>query len=1446
MEQTCCTDYPIRHLNMKIKFLILLFGLIALGFLFPFSVNAATYTYRYTCSGPYAGSGSYNVCTTCPTDDYYCDYTCTLCAAATNTPTPTRAPTPTPTRAPTPTPTRAPTPTPTRAPTPTPTRAPTPTPTPIRCIDPVGGCQYAGCPVGESEVVGVTCPISGYVCCKATATNGVCYYATALPYLCNPGTSINNNENATTWTWNCQGYNGGTTSGLCTKTKPTPTPTPTPGGSCATLPDCGTGRSCSDSSCAGTCPPADPDFIGRTDKCLSTNAFGGTAADYNGKWAVCCDPKLRITALSATVSGNRVNVSWTTNMTVTHVTVWRGLTSSGPWTQKIPVPVSSPYQDNPPNGGEWWYGLHVEDNFGNIADDSDVGGPKMATIANACTSASLPSCDSLGDVFCVASTCSGSCPKTALQKCLNSNNQDSSSEAYNAGGATKYAACCLDYHTHIAIDCAAGEFTQGSCHTNVPPITDGSLNGIAMCNDIALKYNNSHLGANISVNSSNPCMNACTSGVAQVPIAYSCPVPSECSDANYVHSYMSPRPDPVFNSPDGWCDNAAANSPGTDSICCNFITGTPTPTPTAWLVKGMVFYDINKDGIANGDDPVYGPGANISVRDLNGGTPTPTPGNYSTSDLGFYQTPHMWPDKHTTVVNLTTSLPSNCMVKDSLNPVNAYMDSDRTVNFPLVGPVTIQGRNVDKDGIALTAPTIGQNISISGPANATRTSLGAWDFTGVSSGTYTVTAAIPAGYTVSYSYPGKNTSPTPTNRVYSPGNVVTGITLHCGEYVDIWFKYTPSNVTIQGHFVDGTVSTSDVFIPRILNGTSRSISISGGELATPIEPDTYGSLADSYLWKKVLIKSNNPFTVTVSPPISGYEIGVAPCLNSSSCGSPRSYSSADSTTFTLPNSGNYADIYFKYTPCRVKTTPSLCNLKIGEYCMVSASVTSGLGAGKILQMRFGSYNTTVATVSPTSDSTPLYQTTATAKALGLTAVWATADVDDNNDGTKDRICETTGDTDTDINVTDDGGPIPTSIPTGMITSTPAPTRTPTPTPTIDPGPFTISGRVFIDTGKDGRRVNIDSTVDAAYTGAVTISVVNNATSISYAATNTGGTYTTGNVLPPGTYTVTFSGPLAASMGFTYPFPNPVNRFLSVTVGSSCSASGLESSCSGRNIINLNAGIVDITTGADAWFQSVGSDMKWDRPGGFGFTDRLYTLPLGKYASAPGTGGMPGIIFSGPVSFNQPAQASQAYNWQVQGDIFTATHNLIPTSYAFISGTAQSSGITLTALPSLDNTIAHGIYKTAGDLTISSPVNIGASCGALPLTSPCNFIILVSGNLTINANIAVPVGATVIFSASGNIMVGSGVTQIAGLYSADGNFITNSASNCPATADSALNVAGSVIANAGRRGGSFQNNRTLCANNSTTPSVTFTERPDFLLNYPSLLKLITRVWQELAP
>ena len=190
-------------------------------------------------------------------------------------------------------------------------------------------------------------------------------------------------------------------------------------------------------------------------------------------------------------------------------------------------------------------------------------------------------------------------------------------------------------------------------------------------------------------------------------------------------------------------------------------------------------------------------------------------------------------------------------------------------------------------------------------------------------------------------------------------------------------------------------------------------------------------------------------------------------------------------------------------------------------------------------------------------------------------------------------------------------------------------------------------------------------------------------------------------------------------------------------------------------------------------------------------------------------------------------------------MYTASRNSVPTSYGFLRTTAQSSGITIPNVPCAGSLSSctlsnppHGIYEATSSLTLNSANFSGG-----------DYIILVNGDLIINGNTTVAPGSTVVFSASGNVTVNAGVTVIEGLYSGDRDFRVEG--TIPG-GDSQLTIRGTAVANAALLGGSFVNDRNLGPLNSTTPSVRFVERPDFIVNYPEFVKQGTRIWQEVAP
>jgi len=108
-----------------------------------------------------------------------------------------------------------------------------------------------------------------------------------------------------------------------------------------------------------------------------------------------------------------------------------------------------------------------------------------------------------------------------------------------------------------------------------------------------------------------------------------------------------------------------------------------------------------------------------------------------------------------------------------------------------------------------------------------------------------------------------------------------------------------STVTVQGHFVDqnGLDLTSNI---------GQGVTINGG---SPV----YQGISTYY--SNTL--SPGSYTVTTNSP-AGYTLSYSSCVN---CTTHTIYTSGTSVTVSLLVAGNYADIYFKYTPPLPTSTP---------------------------------------------------------------------------------------------------------------------------------------------------------------------------------------------------------------------------------------------------------------------------------------------------------------------------------------------------------------------------------------------------------------------------------------------------------------------------------------------------------------------------------------------
>lgn len=383
---------------------------------------------------------------------------------------------------------------------------------------------------------------------------------------------------------------------------------------------------------------------------------------------------------------------------------------------------------------------------------------------------------------------------------------------------------------------------------------------------------------------------------------------------------------------------------------------------------------------------------------------------------------------------------------------------------------------------------------------------------------------------------------------------------------------------------------------------------------------------------------------------------------------------------------------------------------------------------------------------------------------------------------------------------------------------------------IQPVVYTIAGTVFNDLNKDG----LEDDGETNYTGPVTVSLDGKAT-----AFPAGGAYTFQNVSPNVAHTISYTT-LPNDYYMTGPLNGPPPSF-NVTAGTGCTTNGAPgATCTTGDIKGLNFGISNVSP----WIESTCGDVRQDN----GIVD---LLPAGQYLVTKGAGcTAPGIVFTGDTGANfgqgQASTTNQVVGGALYPEVFTPQ---LQTSYTYLLAKAQNAAITPTNLASLctlsDCTLPanlpHGIYTAQGDVNLN----------AFTFPANENYVFLINGNLTIQGNILIPVGSTALFATAGNITVAdtvgsqAGVTtaNLDGWYIAGRSFIVDSAGGCK---DLRLNIAGTVAVDALGNGGTLQNNRDLCGADLMDPTVSFSQRLDFLLYAPEFLEQQSSISQEVAP
>lgn len=399
--------------------------------------------------------------------------------------------------------------------------------------------------------------------------------------------------------------------------------------------------------------------------------------------------------------------------------------------------------------------------------------------------------------------------------------------------------------------------------------------------------------------------------------------------------------------------------------------------------------------------------------------------------------------------------------------------------------------------------------------------------------------------------------------------------------------------------------------------------------------------------------------------------------------------------------------------------------------------------------------------------------------------------------------------------------------------------------------YTIRGNVFNDANKN---MKLDFG-ESNYTGPVNITSTGGVSSV-----NANRSYLVEG-LPEGTYIITAGFMTGLLPGYQLIEPKPPS--FSVTVGSSCNVVNKNTGgkCDGStgNIIDLNFALSD----SWPWLQSYGLDMRFDHGlknplpastncGGGPFTS-------GKITSINN----PSIVFSGDSTSDFGLGFASEKNQVVGGITYpevlrspsslkTATTNLL----ASASKTSITPLILETEVPSCKNPsskcnlqgLKNGFYTTSGDLNLDRDLNF----------SNGNYVLIAGGNITISGTITVVPNATLLLASGRDIIISSTIHpavdtcpvpegQLQGIFSADRNIIIQGNNgDCLTGADTMLNIDGALIVNAAKSGGIFQNQRDLCANNRSYPSLTIKARPDFILKTPGFLTTQQVISHEETP
>ena len=527
--------------------------------------------------------------------------------------------------------------------------------------------------------------------------------------------------------------------------------------------------------------------------------------------------------------------------------------------------------------------------------------------------------------------------------------------------------------------------------------------------------------------------------------------------------------------------------------------------------------------------------------------------------------------------------------------------------------------------------------------------------------------------------------------------------------------------------------------------------------------------------------------------------------------------------------------------CNLGLTPTAVNpLLIGSTSTFTATL-SNINDGTVSNVTFSSNNTGVATVNPASDSSSPYNSIATGVAPGTATITANGIMSGSSRCSDTSIITvptpscTISLTPATANVTVGGTQVLTATTTlnnGAVISRVDFTKTNTNvsmSPTADtispfsPTTTTVTGAtagtttVTATATLSGGGTCVDTSTITVPTPSCTVNLLPDTPSITLgntvnfvaSVTPTNGTVSQVNFLSGNT-----------SIATVNPASDTTVSYSTVATGASVGSTTVRADVIMSGVSRCNDTSTITITNPSPWWQVKDGDVTTNGD----ISSSVF--PAGTQFILDGSGGFPGVpTYSGSLSVGIGTISSKLWNANTsttQGKLFDYLYfnSLIPSDV--IPTVATNASLRSTGFTKY----GYEWFKSDGSLTIEIDSNINFAGRKV--------ILLVDGYLTIRSNINLTDGVGFFGTfVNGNINLNPAVTQLEGIYLADGIFNTNTGSN-------ALWVRGSVASYGGITLG-----RDL-VNNDGNPAELFEYGPDQVMLFPSKLAFRRTKWVEVAP